>query len=301
MGFKRRRSEDSLLQDKPSDLLIITADSEQPIEAHSTVLGLFSKVVDDLPRASTTAGKTSWDLCQLVLEGQSSPVASAVVQSWLDLVYSRVDKRRQPPKVTSLSEAARSLLLFADAVGTCSPVMDALGEALAAQPMLTLPVTVNGGGGEGGAAAGGGGAAPPPQLQLQLALSGKIYFTRTDGAMYLFNIPYQPVLTLRVLECMPHELLVEGFVAGLLNDPTPGQVEIAAGSKLTLVLTGPVAATCFAQQPSARVEAEPLIGQNFVTVDAGSLNLRAHLGGLPHAEQRHVLREVLQQLEEDKV
>ena len=181
---KRKRTDDFLLADEPTDIVIITADSEQPLEAHTTVLGLLSHVVRDLPRASSC--KTTWDLSKLVLEGQSSPVSSAVVRQWLDLVYSRVDAGRQPPKFPRLSEAARSLLLFADAVGTSQVVMDALGDALAAQPSLALPVVVNGGGGggEGGAAGGGGAAAAPqpPPPQLQLALRGKLYFcTRSDG------------------------------------------------------------------------------------------------------------------------
>ena len=176
MSLKRRRSEDPPFQDEPTDLLIITADNEQPIEAHYKGLSLFSRVVDDLPHASS--GNTTWDLSKLVLEGQSSPVSSAVVRQWLDLVYSSFDDSRQPPMFPSLSEAARSLLLFADAVGTRGVVRKALVDGLLAQPGLTLRVVVNGngGGGDAGAAGGGGGAAPPLQLELELALRGKLYY-----------------------------------------------------------------------------------------------------------------------------
>ena len=186
---KRKRSEDSLVQDKPADLLIVTEDTDAPLGVHIAVLGLFSRVVDDLPRASS--GKTTWDLSKLVLEGQSSPVSSAVVRQWLDLVYSRVDAGRQPPKFPSLSEPARSLLLFADAVGTSRVVMDGFMDALVAQPSLALCVVLNGGGGggEGGAAGGGGAGAAPQPLQLELALRGKLYFYFGSGSLSALDVP----------------------------------------------------------------------------------------------------------------
>ena len=172
--MKRKRSNDEfLLVDDPKDLLIITADTGKPLEAHIAVLSLFCRVVRNLPRASS--GKTTWDLSKLVLEGQSSPVSSAVVRQWLDLVYSRVDAGRQPPTFPSLSEAARSLLLFTDVVGTRGVVMRALGDALAAQPRLTLPVATKGGG--GGRAAGG--ALLP--MNFELGLRGKLYYYTKDG------------------------------------------------------------------------------------------------------------------------
>jgi hypothetical protein len=190
--LKRRRSDDFLLADEPTDLLITTADSEVPVEAHLMILVPCSKLVRDLPRASE--GKTTWDLFQMVLEGQSSPVTQAVVQAWLDLVYSRVDARRQAPKFPSLSEAAHSLLLFADAVGTSTVALRAFVDALVAQPGLVLPVTVDGGAG----AAGGGGAAPPPPLQLELALSGKLYYYTTTGPLCALSVPSSGGVVARV-------------------------------------------------------------------------------------------------------
>ena len=195
---KRRRSEDFLLANVPADLLIITSDSERPIEAHFIVLLPCSKLVRDLPRASS--GKTIWDLSKLVLEGQSSPVSSAVVRQWLSHLYSRVDIAQKTPLFPSLSEAAQSLLLFADAVGTSTAVLRSLCDALTSQPGLTLPVVVNGGAGgtadaaAAGGAAGGGGAdaAPPPPLpplQLELVLRGKLYYV-LGGEMRVFDVPY---------------------------------------------------------------------------------------------------------------
>ncbi|KAG2441124.1 hypothetical protein HXX76_003976 [Chlamydomonas incerta] len=366
MSLKRKRSEASLLQDKPADLLISTAD-EQPIEAHIAVLTLISRVVD-LPRAAS-GSQTTWDLCKLVLEGQSSPVPSAVVRQWLDLVYSRVDVRRRPPKLTSLSEAARSLLLFADAVGTCSPVINAIADGLLAQPGLTLPVPVNSGGAGGAAPGGGGGNAAPPQpLQLELALRGKLYYSHADGILAVaFDVPISDpvrtvvaaadlaphraafpsavaaalegwlylagrlelvalvrvllefykaqmipanlsllhgaaakVLSRRVLECMPRELLVEGFASSCVNDPYKGQAEVNTSSKLSVVLTAPEASAWYGLKPNTQVEGQPGTASNVLRVGAIAAPVRLSVGGLLVAQQRQVLQEVLQQLEEEE-
>ncbi|PNW80389.1 hypothetical protein CHLRE_07g315450v5 [Chlamydomonas reinhardtii] len=359
---KRKRTDDFLLADEPTDIVIITAVSEQPLEAHLVVLLPCCKVVFDLPRASS--GKTTWDLSKLVLEGQSSPVSSAVVRQWLDLVYSRVDAGRQPPKFPSLSEAARSLLLFADAVGTSRVVMDALGDALAAQPGLALPVVVNGGGGggEGGAAGGGGGP-----LQLELALRGKLYYYLKSYSLHAFDVPtsgtvhtvvsgedLEPfkvalpgavaaalegwlylagrlglvalvrllrdffqaqlissflsilrataakVFSRRVLECMPHELLVEGFVSDSLWGPQLGQADVATGSKFSLVMNSEHAAAWFRVASGGQVDGDEIEATNVFKKGGGDNRLRVSVGGMTLAEHQAAMQEVLQQLEEEE-
>ncbi|KAG2434642.1 hypothetical protein HXX76_007536 [Chlamydomonas incerta] len=306
----------------------------------------------------------TWDLSKLVLEGQSSPVSSAVVRQWLDLVYSRVDRERRPPQFSSLSEAARSLLLFADAVGTCCPVLDAFVDCLTAQPGLTLPVVVNGGaaGGDAGpGAAGGGGGAPPP-ARFELALHNHIYYVAGDmrgieipsghrillvaaaefaphmdaipcavasalegwlylsgrlGLVVLVRLLLQfykrqlvaegisvfaagaattAVFSRRVLECLPREVLVEGFLTGCMNDPAIGRADIASSSKLCVQLTSPESAAWFLKQPGAQVESE-LTRRNILQVDAMGLPMHLRLGGLPAATQQNAIREVLQQLD----
>eukprot|EP00198_Chlamydomonas_reinhardtii_P003206 XP_001692542.1 predicted protein of CSG family [Chlamydomonas reinhardtii] len=291
----------------------------------------------------------NWDLSKLILEGQSSPVSSAVVLQWLDLVYSRIDRERRPPKFSSLSEELRSLLLFMDAVGTCGPVLDAFEASLTALPSLALAVTVGGGGAEGaggnaaggapggadgaGGGGGGGGEAPPP-AHIELMLCDHIYYL-VDGGLGSMSIPsgarfemvkaqeFAPynayfrdavaaalegwlylagwlqlvalvrrlvqfykgqlistligvianrtaaVFTRRVLECLPREVLVEGFLTGCMNDPAVGQVTIAGSSKLHVNLTSPETAAWFVKERGAQIEAQQEeIGQVLRQLDA---------------------------------
>ncbi|KAG2429830.1 hypothetical protein HXX76_010612 [Chlamydomonas incerta] len=82
----------------------------------------------------------------MVLEDESQPVSAELVQLWLDLLYARVDTARRVAVPTAL-EPVRSLLLFADAVGTGDALLQELGNALASNPGLTLKVVVGTGGG----------------------------------------------------------------------------------------------------------------------------------------------------------
>ncbi|KAG2441118.1 hypothetical protein HXX76_003970 [Chlamydomonas incerta] len=370
MSLKRRRTEDAPFQDEPADLIIITTDSEQPIEAHLAGLRLFSRVVDDLPRAAS-GGQTTWDLSKLVLEGQSSPVPSAVVRQWLDLVYSRVDAGRRAPKFTSLSEAARSLLLFADAVGTRAIAMKALVETLTAQPGLTLPVVVNGtGAGAGGPAAGGGGgnAAPPQPLQLELALRGKLYYLAQDGPLGAVDVPragakaclvvaaselaphtaalpgavagalegwlylagrlglvalvrlllefYKAqlvpatisllngvtlkVFSRRVLECMPLEVMWEGFMRGCVCDASMSQVDVVDGGTIPKVaLTAPHVAAWYSSKLDHTAVDIKLAATTFA-YNGTSLPAWLSVGGLPPPVLQAELAEAMQRLEEDE-
>ncbi|KAG2441115.1 hypothetical protein HXX76_003967 [Chlamydomonas incerta] len=326
------------------------------------------KLICDLPRAAS-GGQTTWDLSKLVLEGQSSPVPSAVVRQWLDLVYSRVDAGRRAPKFTSLSEAARSLLLFADAVDTSMVVMYALSDTLTAQPGLTLPVAVNGGGGgEGGVAAGGGGghAAPPQPLQLELALRGKLYYLAQDGPLDTVDVPhagpeqivvaaadlaphkaavpgavaaalegwlylagrlglvalvrllrdfYQAhmkattgsvlwgaaakVLSRRVLECMPRELLWESCASDWLWAPQLGGVDVLAGSQLSLIMRSPHAASWFGFVPGAQADGDKIETLNVLQANGCHNRLRVSVGGLDAAQHQQAVQEVMQQLQEE--
>ncbi|KAG2447876.1 hypothetical protein HYH02_007332 [Chlamydomonas schloesseri] len=364
MSLKRRRSEDFLLANEPTDFNIITADSELPLEAHLIVLLPCSRLVRDLPR--DTSGKTSWDLSKLVLEGHSSPVPSAVVRQWLDHLYSRIDISRQAPTFPSLSEDGRSLLLFADAVGTSTAIMRALCEALTSQPGLTLPVVVNGAG--GGAAAGGDGAdaaapPPPPPLQLDLVLRGKLYYLLA-GEMRVLTVPYSgpqqvvvasadfvpykdalpgamaaaleswlylagrvglvallrlllnffqshllpgqaslllnstaQVFSRRVLECMPHELLVEGFVSERLWGPQLGLADVPASNQLTLIMRSPHAATWFGLGPESKLTGDAMCQQNVFHKGANSNVLRVSVGGLTPEQHQQAVRAVMGQLE----
>ncbi|KAG2433175.1 hypothetical protein HYH02_012718 [Chlamydomonas schloesseri] len=365
--MSRRRSEDFLLAGKPTDILIKIADSYQPIEAHLVVLLPCSKLVRDLPRTSSGAGKTSWDLSQLVLEGQSSPVTSAVVRQWLDLVYSRVDVARQVPTFTSLSAAARSLLLFADAVGTSTAVMRALCEPLTSQPGLKLPVVVAGtvGGDVAGGAAGGGGAAP--LLELELELRDKLYYLLETGDLRSLDVPYSgsnqavveagrlapykaalpgavaaalegwlylagrlrlvplvrllldffqvhllpnaraspiflgatpQVFTRRVLECMPQEVMWEGFVSDRLWAPQLGQADVPAGKGLSLTMRSPHAATWFGLGPNMQLTSDVTSGPNEVNLSGNENVLRVSVGGLTPAQHQAAVREVMQQLQD---
>ncbi|KAG2494314.1 hypothetical protein HYH03_007667 [Edaphochlamys debaryana] len=163
---KRKRGPDGPLSDSPPDLHILVAGREEPLPAHRRVLSLFSGVVDGLP-SNTDGSPTPWDLRGLVLEGESGPVASAVVERWLDAVYhfSRVDASRRPQLPSTLAEA-RPLLLLADAVGTAQGLMDSLGGALADRPDLALTVAVG-------------------DLKVDLQLKGRIHFITQGDLCYM--------------------------------------------------------------------------------------------------------------------
>ncbi|PNW80377.1 hypothetical protein CHLRE_07g315000v5 [Chlamydomonas reinhardtii] len=108
------------------------------------------------------------------------------------------------------------------------------------------------------------------------------------------------VYSRRVLECMPHELLVEGFVSSCLNDPHTVQAEVDSGSKLSITLTAPEAASALGHKPSM-VESATVTRSNLLVNKTGAtLLMRLSVGGLDIAEQRRVLKEVLQRLEEEE-
>ncbi|KAG2482364.1 hypothetical protein HYH03_018714 [Edaphochlamys debaryana] len=123
--MSNKRSSSYLGGDSSPDLHILVAGREEPLPAHRRVLSLFSGVVDGLP-SNTDGSPTPWDLRGLVLEGESEPVAAAVVESWLDTVKAHISTP-QRPKIPGSLEAARPLLLFADAVDTSPAVLQALG------------------------------------------------------------------------------------------------------------------------------------------------------------------------------
>ncbi|KAG2442163.1 hypothetical protein HYH02_009651 [Chlamydomonas schloesseri] len=300
-----------------------------------------------------------------MLEGESSPVSSAVVQAWLDLVYSRVDGTRQQPQFASLSEAARALLLFADAAGTCSPVLQALGEGLSSQPGLTLPVEVlaldRGDGGSGGGAVAG-------PTHLELALSGCIYYLDTEKSLLgairipsgkriltlaeaepaggrlgsvcsalaaalerwlylagrlglvplarlllqfyktqlvarllsLFATSSAAVFSRRVLECMPRELLVEGFLLGCMNDPRVGRVDILKDTALRVCTASPEAAAWFEATPDTHATTTPSPYKNTLRIGSLSGTMGMRIEGMAVEEQRWVVQEVLRQLDKDE-
>ncbi|KAG2482362.1 hypothetical protein HYH03_018712 [Edaphochlamys debaryana] len=161
--LKRKRSSSCLGGDSPPDLHILVAGREEPLPAHRRVLSLFSGVVDGLP-SNTDGSPTPWDLRGLVLDGESEPVAAAVVERWLDAVYSRLDVSRQLPAPATLEEA-RPLLLLADAVDTSPAVLQALGGALAERPDLALTVAVG-------------------ELKLDLQLKGRLHCIVTGALEY---------------------------------------------------------------------------------------------------------------------
>ncbi|KAG2483336.1 hypothetical protein HYH03_017784 [Edaphochlamys debaryana] len=160
---KRKRGPDGPLSDSPPDLHILVAGREEPLLAHRRVLSLFSGVVDGLP-SNTDGSPTPWDLRGLVLEGESEPVAAAVVECWLDAAYSRVDASRKLPAPATLAEA-RPLLLFADAVDTTQAVLQALGRALAERPDLALTVAVG-------------------ELKVDVQLKGRMHYIAEEALEY---------------------------------------------------------------------------------------------------------------------
>ncbi len=142
MAFSRRRSTEFTAYADAEDIHILVAGREQPLCAHFSVLRQFSSCVRDLPRNED--GPVVWDLQQLVLEDESSPVSAEVVQLWLDAVYCRVDAARRAPQVEDLDDA-RPLLIFADACGSSQVVIDEIGRCLLDSPDLTFTVTAEGG------------------------------------------------------------------------------------------------------------------------------------------------------------
>ncbi|KXZ54529.1 hypothetical protein GPECTOR_4g594 [Gonium pectorale] len=87
-----------------------------------------SRCVKDLPK-NADGGPTVWDLRQLVLEGESTPVAGDVVQRYLDLTYSRIDSARGYVPSQSLEET-RPLLTCADAVSSSDVIHEQLDHSL---------------------------------------------------------------------------------------------------------------------------------------------------------------------------
>lgn len=141
MGLKRSRSAEFPSYTDEPDMHILVAGEGQPLVAHYDVLRHCSVCVRDLPRTADTPEPVVWDLQELVLEGESSPVSAEVVQRWLDLVYSRLDAGRRVRRISDLDEA-RPLLAFADACGTSQVVIDDLGRRLLDNPDLGLSVVV---------------------------------------------------------------------------------------------------------------------------------------------------------------
>ncbi|KAG2483334.1 hypothetical protein HYH03_017782 [Edaphochlamys debaryana] len=164
---KRRRVEEDPLSDTPHDIHILTADRQEPLLAHLQVLMLFSKLARGLP-LSTDGSPTRWDLRGLVLEGESEPVAAAVVERWLDAMYAQVDKHRRLRLPSTLAEA-RPLLLLADALDTTAIVVEGMGWALAEQPDLALTVAVG-------------------ELKVDLQLKGRLHFDN-EGSLIALQQP----------------------------------------------------------------------------------------------------------------
>ncbi|KAG2494311.1 hypothetical protein HYH03_007664 [Edaphochlamys debaryana] len=327
--LKRKRS--FVLSDTPPDIHILTADRQEPLPAHREVVGLFSSVARGLP-CDTDGSPTPWDLRGLVLEGESEPVAAAVVERWLDAVYARVDVSRRLPAPASLAET-RPLLLLADAVDTRPAVLQALGQALADRADLALTVAV----GElkvdlqlkgrlhcilGGALAclqlsgligsattlvakeayephaAAFPSAVARELESWLHLAGRLNLVPLARALVGFvkaeltannlSILYPSVGSVfspRVLQFMPRELLLEGFVLNTLLE-RPALVGIA-NEELSVKFHTPLAAACFGQSLETIIQGKAAYtagGRSVLTVGSATLAATITLGGPSHEE-----------------
>ncbi|PNH04695.1 hypothetical protein TSOC_009101 [Tetrabaena socialis] len=344
---KRRRSSEFALHGQPPDLHILVDGSAEPLTAHLSVLSLFSKCVAELPKSS--AGEpTIWDLRGLILEGEAAPVAAGVVGQWLDLVYSRVDAARRARPHGCL-QAARPLLLFADAVDTGSLVLADLDRLLAGEG-ARVEVRVG------------------EQLAVELELRGCLYYTldatlmmapmqdRSDrrftvvvpaaqfeglkasfraavcseleawlhlaGRLQLVQLArllldflkvqlFAPDRSIcqgigsafspRVLECMPRELLLEGFVRDSIFNQAAG-VQLSAEHVEARILTGQAGVWWGAGVGQVMEMAARNLAANDRTVLEQKSNggqacvrhpMRAVVGGLSAQECAEVVQEVM--------
>lgn len=105
------------------------------------------------------------------------------------------------------------------------------------------------------------------------------------------------VFTRRVLECLPREVLVEGFLTGCMNDPAVGQVTIAGSSKLHVNLTSPETAAWFVKERGAQIEGDSPIQVDALQVGDRRLPMRVRLGGLSLSAQQEEIGQVLRQLD----
>ncbi len=160
MGLNRSRSAEFSAYADAADMRIIVASRDEPLLAHYHVLRQLSTCVRDLPRAANSGDPLVWDLRNLVLEGEVSPVSAEVVQRWLDLVYSRLDAGRRVRRINEL-DGARPLLAFADACGTSQVIIDEIGRRLLENPDLGMDVSV----GEG-----------PQRLTVRLGLRDETFY-----------------------------------------------------------------------------------------------------------------------------
>mgnify|MGYP001807265157 CR=1 FL=1 len=108
------------------------------------------------------------------------------------------------------------------------------------------------------------------------------------------------VLSRRVLECMPHELLVEGFVSDRLWGPQLGQADVAIGSQLRLVMRSPHTAACFGLGPGTQLTGDAVRQQDTLQQGANVNVLRLSVGGLTPAQHQQAVLAVMQQLEEEE-
>ena len=108
------------------------------------------------------------------------------------------------------------------------------------------------------------------------------------------------VYSRRVLECMPHELLVEGFVRDSLWSSQLGQADVPAGSKFNLVMSSEHAATWFDLAPGGQADGEEMEAANMFKMGPNKQRLRVSLGGMNPAQHQQAVLEVLQQLEEEE-
>ncbi|KXZ44704.1 hypothetical protein GPECTOR_63g31 [Gonium pectorale] len=343
---KRKRTSSCMLDDEEPDLRILVADREEPLLAHHRVLNLFSQCVKDLP-TNADGGPTAWDLRQLVLEGESAPVSGDVVQRYLDLTYSRVDSERGFEAPQSL-EAARPLLVFADAVGSSATILGLLEQSLLGVSDLCLHLVVNGG------------------LDVQLQLRERLYTLASPSGLREFKVPtdgnpahliprddprlpthsaairaaaasaleewmylagrmrllallrvllgfvktqlvpwthgiipeersLKRIYSPRVLQCMPHELLLEAFVRDTLTD-LPSRVALE-GMGVSASMATPADATyrsSLGAQPKA-VTLECSGSQTVMHMARGSITLHVRSGGPPPSACAKVVNAVLDQ------
>ncbi len=339
MGLKRSRSADFPCHTDDPDMHILVAGQEQPLLAHYQLLRHCATCVRDLPRTADSGDPLVWDLRNLVLEGETSPVSAEVVQRWLDLVYSRLDAGRRVRRINDLDEA-RPLLVFADACGTSQVVIDDIGRRLLDNPDLGMTVSV----GEG-----------PQRLAVKLALRGTSYLFDSGGGLCrlqagavvpvisseqfaphasasafpsavcsaleswlhlagrLRMVPlcrmlldslkeqlfagttspvwpaFSSIFSLRVLECMPRELLFEALVRDSLQDRPAGVRVEAEGAKVTL--DSPLTAAFF-NKPLNATESMNLGG---TLACLGSLQVPMHvvLGGVRRSATSRVVQDVI--------
>ncbi len=179
---------------------ILISGAEQPQPAHYHVLRQYSTNVRDLPRDGASREPLVWDLRDLVLEGETSPVKADTVQRWLDLVYCRVDAARRVRRITDLDEA-RPLLTFADAVGASQVLIDDIGRRLADNPDLSFAVKA----GEG-----------QQQLTVKLALSSLYYIHAGVEALWISCLPSERVVC-RAQDFAPHVAAFPSAVCSALE------------------------------------------------------------------------------------